>query len=230
MIARLAALSAARAWHATTAVVVGAGLLVQLVLVVAGSQAAMPERILRPISYFTVQADVLVLAWSAVQAWRPERDSGAWRVVRLDALIAASLTFVIYLALLRPTLHLTGWHEVAHVVLHYLTPMLVVGGWLLFGPRRRIDLRVMLLALAWPTGWFAWTLLHGAVAGFYPYPFVDVRSLGYSAVLLRAGVVLAVMLGLAVAAWTLDRRLNAVAPRGWAPPWQRVDDRTRTSV
>jgi hypothetical protein len=227
VIARLAVLPAARAWHAVTAVVVGAGLLAQSVLVVAGGQTTMPERILRPISYFTFQAEVLVLAWSAMQALRPERDSTVWRVVRLDTLIATVLTFVIYLLLLRPTLHLSGWDEAVHVCLHYLTPTLVVGGWLLFGPRQRIDLRAALLALAWPIGWFAWTLLHGALASFYPYPFVDVRSLGYSGVLLRAGVALVALFGLAVTAWTLDRRLNAVAPHGWAPPWQRTDDGTR---
>jgi hypothetical protein len=230
VIARLAALPVVRAWHAGTALVIGAALLVQVVLLVAGGQATIPERLLRAISYFTIQANLLALVGAVAILLRPERDSTGWRVVRLDALVSALVTFVVYLVLLRPTLHLSGWQEAAHVGLHYLGPLLVVGGWLLFGPRLRIDLRVALLGLAWPVGWFAWTLVHGAVASFYPYPFVDVRSLGYSGVLLRAGVVLALLLGLAVAAWTVDRRLNTLSPHGWVPPWQAAEDGTRAPV
>lgn len=206
---------------------VGAALVLQLVLVVGGGQTELPERLLRPLSYFALQANLLVFAGALMQAVRPERDSTGWRVIRLDALISSAVTFAVYLFLLRPTLHLSGWEDVAHVGLHYVGPVLVVGGWLLFGPRRRIDLRVVLLGLIWPVCWFVWTLLHGAVTSFYPYPFVDVRSMGYSGVLLRAGVVLTVLFGLALTAWTADRRLNAVAPHGWTPPWQVTDDRTR---
>jgi hypothetical protein len=209
----------ARVWHAVTAVVAVAALLLHVVLVVISGQGTSPERLLRLAGYFTVQADVFVAAGCGLLALRPERDSVAWRVLRADALVAMVVTILVYVALLRPTLHLSGWEAVADAALHYVCPLMVITGWVLFGPRRRIDVQVVLLAVGWPLGWFAWTLLHGALSGFYPYPFVDVRSLGYGGVLLRAGLATGLLFGLTVAVWTLDRRLNATTPHGWAPAW-----------
>jgi hypothetical protein len=229
VIHRPAVLPAARVWHVGTALVVGAALLLQLVLVSVNGQLAMPERLLRLLSTYAFQANVLALVSCGLLALRPERDSTAWRVVRVNVLVAMVLTFAVYLLLLRPTLHLTGWDAVADVGLHYLSPALVVGGWVLFGPRRGIDAKVVLLALVWPVGWFAWTLLHGILSGFYPYPFVDVRSLGYGGVALRAGMVIVLLLGFTMVVWTLDRRLSTVAPHGWTPPWERTADTPRLS-
>jgi hypothetical protein len=229
-VVRPVVLPAARAWHGATAVVIGAALLLQIVLALVNGQVAMPERLLRLLGHYTFQANVLAFASCALLALRPERDTTTWRVIRVDALVAMALTFWVYLVLLRPTLHLSGWDVVADVGLHYLSPGLVVGGWALFGPRRRIDAGVVLLALVWPVGWFAWTLLHGALSGFYPYPFVDVRSLGHDGVLLRAGMATGLLLGFTVAAWILDRRLTTVAPHGWSPPWERTADSSRTPV
>ena len=223
----LAGAPAARAWHAATAVLVGAALLLQISLVAANGQVSMPERLLRLVSYFTVEANLLVLVSCAQLALRPDRDGLGWRVARLGGLVGISVTFLMYLLVLRPAMHLTGWDAVADVGLHYVSPVLMVGGWVLFGPRRRVGPTTALVTLAWPVGWFVWILLFGAVGDFYPYPFVDVRNHGYGGVLLRA-LLATTLLGAVVAgAWTLDRRLNATAPHGWVPPWER-GDRTAT--
>jgi hypothetical protein len=46
--------------------------------------------------------------------------------------------------------------------------------------------------LWYPLVYLVWTLLHGAVTGWYPYPFVDVADLGYPRALINiAGLVVA---------------------------------------
>jgi hypothetical protein len=46
--------------------------------------------------------------------------------------------------------------------------------------------------LWYPLAYLIWTLVHGAVTGWYPYPFIDVTDLGYPRVLINiAGLVLA---------------------------------------
>jgi hypothetical protein len=214
----------ARSWHAATAVVVGVTLLVQTVLVVGMGQAAMLDRLVRLAGYFTIQASLLALVSSALLAIRPTRDGPALRALRLDALIAASTTFLVYLVVLRPVTHLRGWGAVADIGLHYVSPLLVVGGWALFGPRRRIDLRVGLLAVIWPAVWYAWTLCYGAVSGFYPYPFVDVRIHGYGGVLLRAAMVTGLLIGGGLVAWILDRRFTADDTHGRSASRQQADE------
>jgi hypothetical protein len=57
--------------------------------------------------------------------------------------------------------------------------------------------------------WFAYTLVHGAASGWYPYPFVDVATQGYGRVLLNAVAVTAVFAVVGVLFAWLDRRLPA---------------------
>jgi hypothetical protein len=49
----------------------------------------------------------------------------------------------------------------------------------------------------------AWTLIHGALTGWYPYPFVDVIKLGYEQTLVN-------IVGLVVAFLSLDFVLVAI--------------------
>ncbi|WP_088318480.1 Pr6Pr family membrane protein [Kineosporia sp. R_H_3] len=212
------ALPPGAAWfHLATAVVTTAALVLQFVLTTTTTGQPLPVRWLRLASYFTIQSNLLV----AVAAWalwlRPARGVRLlFKVVRLDGLVGITVTGLVYVVVLRPTVDLDGWWAVADTLLHYVVPLLAVVGWAVYGPRRRTDRRVVLLALVWPVAWFAWTLAHGAVAGFYPYPFVDVDDLGYGSVLGNAALVTALLLAAAAAYLWADRWLDARARR---PRW-----------
>lgn len=36
--------------------------------------------------------------------------------------------------------------------------------------------------MIWPALWIAYTLIHGAITDWYPYPFIDVVANGYATV------------------------------------------------
>jgi hypothetical protein len=57
-------------------------------------------------------------------------------------------------------------------------PVLAVTGWLIFGPRPRVTLRVVLLSLIWPAAWLGYTLVRGGLTGWYPYPFLNLQQRG----------------------------------------------------
>jgi hypothetical protein len=197
----------ARSWYLVTAVVGGAALIVQ----VAVSMTTLPHppttRLITVLGLFSVQSAILaVIAAGLLAADRPPYGR-VRRVLQLDGLVGITVTGVLYLIVLRPVVALQGWAAVADLGLHYLLPLLAVSGWVLFGPRGRVGRGDVLAALIWPIAWFAWTYLHGAATGWYPYPFVDVMHSGYLATLGRTGVVLAALLGLAAGARLLDRRL-----------------------
>jgi hypothetical protein len=205
-----------RAWHAVLALVVLAALVTQLVLIVAdadpgGADAGVPvsTRLVRLFSFFTVQSNLLVLVAAVSLVLDPGRDGGAWRVLRLDALLGITVTGLVFGAVLAPLLHPTGADWWINAGFHYVSPVLALLGWALFGPRPRIDRRTAALAFAWPVAWIAWTFVRGAVVDWYPYPFLDVGELGYGPALRNTGfvVVLAVVL-LGLFRW-LDRRLPA---------------------
>lgn len=209
----------ARVVFAVTAAVSAVSLVIQLVLIVVGinvlvDDAGAPsvglgERLVRFVSYFTVQSNVLVVISTAMLARRPARDGWWFRVLRIAGLVGITVTFVVYLIALRPILDLHGVSAVTDFGLHIATPVLAVVGWLVWGPRPRISVRVLLWFLIWPVAYFAYSLIRGAVTGWYPYPFVDVTVLGYPVALRNLVVVAVLLLAVGAVYLLLDRRLPA---------------------
>lgn len=103
---------------------------------------------------------------------------GAFAQVAQLVLVIAGVSGLVTWFWLRPLLELSGWSYATDKLLHVVVPIMAVLGWLAFGPRPRISLRVVLLAVIWPVAWLAYTLLLGAATGWYPYPFVDVDARG----------------------------------------------------
>ena len=71
---------------------------------------------------------------------------------------------------------------------HYVSPVMTVLGWLLFGPRPRITGGAVGRALLWPVAWIAWILAQGTVTDWYPYDFMDVAALGYAVLISNTGL------------------------------------------
>jgi len=173
----------ARLWHGLTAVVAIAALVLQLVLVLQGGrvldeteQPGLAVRLGRLVSYFTIQSNVLVAVVTVQLARDPLRDGSLWRVLRLAAVVGITVTGVVHFVLLRPLLDLDGADWLADKLLHMVVPVLAVVGWAVFGPRPRIGWREIGWALCWPLAWTVWTLVVGALTGWYPYPFLDPRE------------------------------------------------------
>jgi len=209
-------------WHAAIAAIAVAALVLQLWLAVhvpgtpartevgrlAG--ASLAGRVLRVVSFFTIQSNILSAVTSAQLARDPVRDGPIWRVVRLNALVGITVTGIVYSTVLARIHQPNGWQETSiNNVVHYVVPIMMVLGWLLFGPRPRIDARVVLWSMAFPVGWFGYTLARGELTPWYPYPFVDVESHGYAVVLVNALLVTLVLGAVSVLFWWCDRKLRA---------------------
>ena len=213
----------ARVWHLVVATGVGVGLLLQLWLVLAGgtdvnsgdSGTAVPlgTRLVRLLSYFTIQSNILVFVSVLALAIDPRRDGPLWRVLRLDGLLGIVVTGLVYEVALRSLLDLHGLAWWTDTLLHVFAPWLTLLGWLLFGPRPRITWSTVARAMIWPAAWLLYTFVHGAVSGWYPYPFLDVTELGYPVALRNTALVLALGILLASAYKLLDDRLPALQQR-----------------
>ncbi len=197
--------------HAATFTLAAGAVLLQLTLVVNGSATLLPEedpglavRLLRFVSYFTILSNVLVAVVTLPLVRDPTHDGRLWRVLRLDAVVCIAVTAVVHWLLLRPILDLEGAPLVADLLLHVVVPLLALVGWLVAGPRRRVDRADVLPALVLPVAWLVLTLGRGAVTGWYPYPFLDVGELGYPGVVLNCLGVAALLLALCWATTRLD--------------------------
>ena len=207
----------ARAWHAATAVIAVLSIAVELAMVANGHNPLLATdvppastRVIRFFSYFTIESNLLVAITSTMLALRPLRDGLLFRVLRLDALFGITVTLVVYAVLLAPQHDPHGISAATNAGLHYVAPALAIAGWLLFGPRPRIDERTLLLALIWPTLYIGYTLAHGAVTDWYPYPFVDAAHLGYATALRNGLGMVVLMAGVATFYRLGDTRLRRI--------------------
>ena len=201
---------AGRAWFALTALIVAVGIVVQL-FATADNEAGHftgTKAVLNVFCYFTIQSNLLLGITSALLAIRTNRRSTAFRALRLDGVLAMAVTGIVYHTVLAGLDDLDGMAAFANVVLHTVTPLLAVIGWLVFGPRGQTNARIVWWSVVYPVLWLVFTLVRGPLAGdFYPYPFVDVAEHGLGRVLLNCLVVAVLFLGLGTGATALDRVL-----------------------
>ncbi len=200
-------------FHAITAGVTLVALVLQLVLVIDGGRVleeahppSMTLRLLRFFGYFTVQANILVLASTVTLARDPEADGRGWRVLRTAAITGIAVTGLVHWFLLRPLLHLEGADYVADKLLHVVVPALAIIGWLVFGPRPRTSWATSVRASLWPIAWLAVILAQGSATGWYPYPFLDHREHGWDHVGIVCVGIFVLWFALVAAEHLYDRR------------------------
>ncbi|MGX1668147.1 Pr6Pr family membrane protein [Streptomyces sp. NPDC055400] len=220
---RTLALTASRLWHAALFTAVAVALVTQIVLVCtggadansgrAGTDADTATRLVQLFSYFTVQSNILVLASCLSLVLAPQRDGRLWRVLRFDTLLGIGITGLVFVVVLAPQIHLTGVALWVTIGFHYVSPPATIAGWLLFGPRERIDATTVMRAFAWPVAWIGYTLWRGAITDWYPYPFLDVAERGYGTALRNILLVLIIAaLAACLLVW-VDRALTRLADR-----------------
>jgi len=212
-----------RVWQFLTGVLAAVAVVFQLYLVWQGhavldetNRPSLGTRLERFFSYFTVLSNILVAATSLAMAFRV-KETQLWRVLRLDALVGIAVTGVVHWFFLRPILDLHGQDYVADKLLHVAVPLVAVVGWLVFGPRGWLNSRVLVLSAIYPALYFAWTLIHGAIVDWYPYPFTDVNLHGYGVILLNGLGVVALFGAFGFGALWLDDRLPALSERQESP-------------
>ena len=163
-------------------------------------------------SYFTIDSNLIaagVLIAGAVRWNRP--TSSGFELVRGAAVVYMSITGVVFTLLLSNTDVDTAIRWV-NTVVHELMPLVLLADWLVTPPAMRLQLRQGLLWLSFPLVWIVYTIIRGALANRYPYPFLDPVNGGYGsvtvyciAILVAMLVVSAITVGLANAAGGLRR-------------------------
>ena len=150
-------------------------------------------------SFFTTIGNILV-ALAMTLPWLAPRSRLAQWLLRpsVRTVIVAYIIVVglVYHLMLRNLYNPQGWRLACVIILHYVIPPLFIIDWLAFVPKRDLSWKILFGALALPVLYVAWTLVHGAFTGFYPYPFINVARFGYAQVLMTIGAMIAAFVGL----------------------------------
>jgi hypothetical protein len=142
-------------------------------------------------SYFTIDSNLIatgVLIAAAVLRDRP--STPRLDLVRGGAVVYMSITGIVFTLLLSNTDVDTAIPWVNSVV-HELMPLVVLADWLITPPSARLRLDQGMLWLSFPLVWIVYTIIRGAIANKYPYPFLDPANGGYGSVAVYCVAILA---------------------------------------
>lgn len=147
---------------------------------------------------------------------------------RISPSLLAGLTLaiifvgIIYATLLHGLVALSGLALVADVLLHYVVPIAMAVYWLAFAPKIGLAWRDAALWCLYPLAYLFYVVLRGSVDGRYPYPFIDVTTLGYGRIVLNSLMLLVAYLLAGLTLVALGRamafRRGARGPLGQQTP------------
>jgi hypothetical protein len=163
-------------------------------------------------SYFTIQTTTIAAVVLVVAALKRPAERPHW----LDwwrgaSAVYLTVTFVVVIVLLEQRF---GWDDWTDFVTHKLLPIAVVADFLLVDPpRNRLTVRDGLWFTAYGIFWLAYTFVHGATTGWYPYPFLDPGVRGVTLAAITSGVIVAAGMGLGVLYVRLAALRSGVAAR-----------------
>ena len=184
-------------------------LALQLYLMLVRDPAGMLSVVITYFSFFTILTNFLVALVFTAAALRPRAAWGEFLLrpsLQASTAVYIAIVGMVYQLLLRHLWNPQGAQWVADVLLHSIIPVGYVLYWWLFAPRDKLSWKNALGWLVYPGAYLVYTLARGAVSGLYPYPFVNVGTLGYGGVLARAAGLMLVFLGMgllivAIARW-----------------------------
>jgi hypothetical protein len=132
-------------------------------------------------SYFTIQsclAMAVVFVAAGIYALKHATDTRLLTIARMSIFAYAIVVMVVYNLLLRnepPSAEDVGyaWPVVPNEIEHVWAPILVAVDWILGPGRFPLRIRAMWWALVYPLAWVAFSLVRGAITGWWVYPFLD---------------------------------------------------------
>lgn len=175
-------------------------------------------------SFFTIQSNLIgavVLVLAAVLAFRGRDDSPGFALVRASATTYLTTTLVVFNLLLRDlALDQAATVPWSNEILHVWAPLYVLLDWVFAPGRRPIAWRRLWAVAIYPLVWAAYTMVRGALVGWYPYPFLNPEvapGVGYDGVLVYVIAIAAFILLMGAGVIALSRtawpyRVTAAAP------------------
>jgi hypothetical protein len=139
-------------------------------------------------SFFTIESNILtVLLLFTLGLSDPKKAKGKYDFIRGAITLYMTMTGIIYIILLSGSQSLlVPW---INMVLHYIMPFALLLLWILFPPKKAIPYKKALLWMLFPLAYLAYSLIRGPIAGWYPYPFIDVGLNGLPSVLITSVII-----------------------------------------
>lgn len=178
-------------------IITWAAVILQLYLALANRVASVPETFIRFFTFFTILSNTLAaICFTSLLISKGVRQHIFFSKSNVVSAVTVYILIVcvVYQVALRHVWNPQGLQKVVDELLHTVDPLYFLLCWTLFIPKYTLQWKIIFAWMIFPLFYLGVILWRGALVGYYPYPFVNVTTLGYGKVLLNCGVVVIVFL------------------------------------
>lgn len=188
----------------------------QLILIILNRKADVLETLMRFFSFFTILTNTLVACYFTTQLI----DFKFFKFLKHPAALTAITSFIlvvgiVYQLILRFVWEPTGWQFVIDELLHTLIPLFVLMYWFLYAKHDSLSLYQLVPWLLYPLVYAIFIIIRGHFSGYYPYPFVDILTIGYSKALINFLIISAFIMILMGLLFLILRFLNTYSSKNY---------------
>lgn len=144
-------------------------------------------------SFFTIQSNLLAIFSLVFSAHYSGRKWEYFRGAVALYMTTTGLIYIFLLAGLEQSLQTTTpW---VNATLHYITPVVIFVDWFLNRSKYYIPFRKALAWISYPIAYLVYSLVRGAITGWYPYPFINPdANHGYAGVAISSLIIAPIMI------------------------------------
>ena len=163
-------------------------------------------------SYFTIQSNIFAFVMLIVSALAvaSNKRSTKLNLLRGAATLYMVITGIVFAVLLAGVegsiLTAVPWDN---LVLHYIMPVVLLVDWLVDKPSKAMTFKSSFVWLIYPLTYVIYSLVRGQLVNWYPYPFLDPKTKGFSGVFLTAVGIAALTMILMFVLTKLTRKKSA---------------------
>lgn len=163
------------------------------------------------ISYFTILSNLLVaLTLTYFSLWPYTKLGIYFSSVKTQSAVALYIFIVglVYNFVLRGIWQPTGWQLIADNLLHVAVPVFYVFYWFVFIPKGVLTWTDGITWVYFPLAYLIYSLIRGHFTEWYPYPFLNVKEIGYEKVLFNSGLMVVAFMTMGLFLIMINRNLK----------------------
>lgn len=197
---------------AVIAILAWVAVFTQYYLMINNRTTSIGEATVRFFSYFTILTNTLVAVYFSWNITKQNKTSSMPNNSGTLTAVTVYITVVglIYQVILRHTWSPTGLQKITDELLHSVVPILVIVFWYFYENKTTLRLRQIPRWLIYPLIYLIYILIRGSFSHFYPYPFVNVDSIGLNKVLVNSTMITVLFIALSAAFVAIGTRLKQV--------------------
>lgn len=169
----------------------------QLQLSIEHRTTSIPETLLRFFTFFTILTNILVALYCTAYSLQYKKKLLAKPGLLTAITLYITIVGSVYQVALRHIWDPQGLQRIVDELLHSIVPILMIIFWVLANQLQHYKWKHLGYMLLYPLIYLGIVLLRGYYTNYYPYPFLDVYTFGWSATLLNIAILFCVVLAFA---------------------------------